>query len=155
VQGDKTSAVVCAGGAGSGEAVRVSGRHSSQIPGDNRRWRAAEEDLEDNLLTGGARTVRSRPTGGTARALCPLGSGQRERERERAGTGRVCDMDRAMSGCRVRPTKRKESSIIQMYFSSNTEMKIILGKYLGTLENYENFQEGRFKYLAQLLYWAL
>jgi hypothetical protein len=83
VQGDKTSAVVCAGGAGSGEAVRVSGRHSSQIPGDNRRWRAAEEDLEDNLLTGGARTVRSRPTGGTARALGPLGSSQRERERER------------------------------------------------------------------------
>jgi hypothetical protein len=96
VQGDKTSAVVCAGGAGSGEAVRVSGRHSSQIPGDNRRWRAAEEDLEDNLLTGGARTVRSRPTGGTARALCPLGSGQREREREswdwsglRHGSGHV------------------------------------------------------------------
>jgi hypothetical protein len=37
---DNAAPVVCAGGAGSGAAVRVTGRRSGWIPGDKRWWRA-------------------------------------------------------------------------------------------------------------------
>jgi hypothetical protein len=40
-------------------------------------------------------------------------------------------------------------------FSKYSGVKINLRKYIGTSENYETLHEGKFEYLAQLLYWKL
>jgi hypothetical protein len=70
--------VVCTSGVGSGAMARVTIQCNGQIPGNKRRWCAAEEDLGENPLIGGSLTERARPIGGTVRALGLLGSGLRE-----------------------------------------------------------------------------
>jgi hypothetical protein len=45
--------------------------------------------------------------------------------------------------------------LFQSIFHTTQKWKIIPGKYLGSLEIYENFPEGRLEYLERLLFWAL
>jgi hypothetical protein len=79
----------------------------------------------------------------------PLGSNDREEKLERVASfaGWAGLMDSAH--------EENVFLLFQSIFHTTQKWKIIPGKYLGSLEIYENFPEGRLEYLELLLFWAL